>query len=119
MRGYSPQVGVQWGTSVTGLITPVHGQVKDKPKSMLAAKSFEPIHDMAAMDRWIAIMADELANRMADDYEQHLRRPRNLIIHYRSGLPVMLLVRVPHDVYVSVLHAGPSGTASMQAGPID
>ena len=63
----------------------VHTQVKDKPKSMLAAKSFEPINDMAAMDRWIAIMADELASRMADDYEQHLRRPRNLIIHYRQA----------------------------------
>ena len=67
-------------------------QVKDKPKSMLAAKSFEPINDMAAMERWIAIMADELAARMADDYEQHLRRPRNLIIHYRRGLLTMLAI---------------------------
>ena len=104
--------------SLTGRLTLVHGQVKDKPKSMLAAKSFEPINDMAAMDRWIAIMADELANRMADDYEQHLRRPRNLIIHYRSGLPAMLLDTVLHGVAVSAGMRGPPGAAGMLAGPV-
>ena len=62
-------------------------QVKEKVKSMLAAKSFEPVTDMAAMERWIALMAEELAARMAADYEENLRRPRNLIVHYRHAAP--------------------------------
>ncbi|KAK9829326.1 hypothetical protein WJX72_005200 [[Myrmecia] bisecta] len=60
-------------------------QVKEKPKSMLAAKSFEPTSDLAILTRWLRILADELANRMIDDEAQHQRRPRNLCLHYRSG----------------------------------
>lgn len=66
-------------------IAAIASQVKEKVKSMLAAKSFEPVHDLAQMERWISLMAEELAARMATDYEENLRRPRNLIVHYRCA----------------------------------
>ena len=58
-------------------------QEKERPKSMLAAKSFEPIADMAAIERWVMILSEELADRMAADAAQFNRRPRSLHLHYR------------------------------------
>ncbi|KAK9791346.1 hypothetical protein WJX73_002907 [Symbiochloris irregularis] len=60
-------------------------EVKDKPQSMLACKSFEPTSSKEGITRWINILAEELASRMAGDYELHARRPRNLVVHYRCG----------------------------------
>ena len=51
---------------------------------MLAAKSFEPTSDMAALERWVTILAEELAERMAADNKLFNRRPKSLHLHYRS-----------------------------------
>lgn len=58
-------------------------QVKERPKSMLAAKSFEPISDLAAVERWVTILAEELAERMVADNKLFNRRPKSLHLHYR------------------------------------
>ena len=59
--------------------------MKERPKSMLAAKSFEPTSDLAVLARWLRILADELVNRMIDDEALYQRRPRNLCLHYRCA----------------------------------
>lgn len=38
-----------------------------QPKSLLSAKSFEPTSDVSSLERWIGILADELATRLAID----------------------------------------------------
>lgn len=58
-------------------------QEKERPKSMLAAKSFEPTSDMADVERWILVLAEELAARMIADNKQFNRRPRSLHLQYR------------------------------------
>ena len=58
-------------------------QVKERPKSMLAAKSFEATSDMAAVERWVTILAEELAERMLADNKLFNRRPKSLHLHYR------------------------------------
>ena len=50
---------------------------------MLAAKSFEAISDMTAVERWIMILAEELSERMIADNKLFNRRPRSLHLHYR------------------------------------
>lgn len=50
---------------------------------MLAAKSFNATSDWRQLQRWLAILAEELAARMADDAAQHRRHPRTLVLHYR------------------------------------
>ena len=53
---------------------------KAAPKSLTAAKSLDtPAPTAAALDRWLRILADELADRLADDG----RPPRSLSLHYR------------------------------------
>lgn len=54
---------------------------------MLAAKSFEPISDLAAVERWVTILAEELAERMVADNKLFNRRPKSLHLHYRSAYP--------------------------------
>eukprot|EP00887_Chlorella_sp_A99_P005175 scaffold1.g5175.t1 len=58
---------------------------KERPKSMLAAKSFNATTDLAALRGWLQILATELAGRMAADCAEHRRRPRNLVLTYRSS----------------------------------
>eukprot|EP00873_Tetraselmis_striata_P002831 jgi/Tetstr1/423095/TSEL_013865.t1 len=58
---------------------------KGPPKSMLAAKSFSATSSTAAIRRWLGILADELAVRMALDEATHQRRARNLVLHWRGG----------------------------------
>ncbi|KAI7843160.1 hypothetical protein COHA_003144 [Chlorella ohadii] len=60
-------------------------QEKERPKSMLAAKSFNPTSDLAALEGWFKVLAQELAARMAADEAQFRRRPKNLVVHYRGG----------------------------------
>jgi hypothetical protein len=52
---------------------------------MLAAKSFEKTSDPAQLQRWLHILADELAARVRTDAEQYRRHPRNLVLHYRCA----------------------------------
>jgi len=61
-------------------------QEKELPKSMLAAKSFTATSDWRALQRWLTILAEELAGRMAADAAQHRRHPRTLVLHYRYRL---------------------------------
>lgn len=58
---------------------------RERPKSMLAAKSFTSTSDHAALQRWIGILAAELAPRMAADEAAFKRRPRTLVVHFRGG----------------------------------
>ena len=62
---------------------------------MLAAKSFEPISDMTAVERWIMILAEELSERMIADNKLFNRRPKSLHLHYRCiplycNIPLLL-----------------------------
>lgn len=56
---------------------------KDIPKSMLAAKSFAPTSDLQQLERWLRVLCEELAARMATDSALHSRRPKNFVLHYR------------------------------------
>jgi len=58
-------------------------QVKELPKSMLAAKSFNVTSQSAQLDKWMQILAEELAERLAEDSELNARRPRTLTLYYR------------------------------------
>eukprot|EP00890_Picochlorum_soloecismus_P005649 jgi/Picsp_1/6085/NSC_03439-R1_sister chromatid cohesion protein len=57
---------------------------KKKPKSMLAAKSFQPTRDLDAIEGWFAILASELASRLQADEKMYNRKPRTLSVYYRS-----------------------------------
>ncbi len=64
-------------------------QVRELPKSMLAAKSFEEVRapaQLPALERWMGILAEELADRLAEDCALHCRRPRALTLYYRRGI---------------------------------
>ena len=67
-------------------------QEKERPKSMLAAKSFEPTSDMAEVERWVGILAEELADRMVADNKQFNRRPRSLHLQYRCDAHMLGLL---------------------------
>ena len=58
---------------------------KERPKSMLAAKSFSATSDQTALRRWFHVLATELAPRMANDEESFHRRSRTLTVHFRGG----------------------------------
>ena len=51
---------------------------KDKVKSINSCKSFEPLRDMAGVTRWLQLLAEEVAERVAEDEAEHSRRPRSL-----------------------------------------
>ena len=60
-------------------------QVKELAKSMLAAKSFNTTSKSGELDKWMQILAEELADRLAEDSELHARRPRTLTLYYRQA----------------------------------
>ena len=67
---------------------------------MLAAKSFEPISDMTAVERWIMILAEELSERMIADNKLFNRRPKSLHLHYRyAPAALQLLLQPSHHQY--------------------
>ena len=90
---------------------------------MLAAKSFEKTSDPAQLQRWLHILADELAARMRTDAEQYRRHPRNLVMHYRCGWTVTreqilikaLMLPSPHPV---VPLSTAQARASCRGGPL-
>lgn len=51
---------------------------KDKVKSINSCKSFGATSDPAAMSQWLGVLAQELADRMAEDEAEHGRRSRTL-----------------------------------------
>ena len=50
---------------------------------MLAAKSFNTTSKSGELDKWMQILAEELADRLAEDSELNARRPRTLTLYYR------------------------------------
>ncbi|CAL8471021.1 g10563 [Coccomyxa elongata] len=60
-------------------------QVKELAKSMLAAKSFNATSSPAELDRWMGILAEELAHRLTEDGTAHSRAPRGLTLSYRGS----------------------------------
>ena len=63
-------------------------QPRSKPKSMMAAKSFSITSSMAVIEKWIAILAEELAERMRHDMEQHKRTAKTLVLHHQYVVEV-------------------------------
>lgn len=53
---------------------------------MLAAKSFNQTSQAAQLEKWMQILAEELAERLAEDSELNARRPRTLTLYYRQAL---------------------------------
>lgn len=60
--------------------------MKELAKSMLAAKSFNQTSKPAELDRWLGILAEELATRLSEDCAAHSRAPRGLSLSYRCLL---------------------------------
>lgn len=56
---------------------------KERPKSLLAAKSFEPTSDLDSLYRWLSILAAELASRMDADRALFRRVPKTMALHFR------------------------------------
>jgi DNA polymerase eta len=73
------------------IINHAHGQddsavvERERQKSMLAAKSFASTSDLAVVEKWLLILASELAPRMRADFQAYNRRPRTLSLHFRSA----------------------------------
>lgn len=59
-------------------------QARERPKSMLAAKSFSATSDMNDLRQWIEILSGELAARMLEDEELFNRRAKTLVVHFKS-----------------------------------
>ena len=76
---------------------------------MLAAKSFEPTNDLSAIDRWLGILAEELAERLAVDGLANARRPRNLSLYYRFILLFLLQKHIACCFLAIALYVWPSG----------
>eukprot|EP00128_Syssomonas_multiformis_P001727 Colp12_sorted_trinity150504_noHs@21270 len=57
---------------------------RSKCKSMLAAKSFNPVREMSEIKFWLQILASELVARMETDYEETGREPKTFTVHYRA-----------------------------------
>jgi hypothetical protein len=51
---------------------------RDKVKSINSCKSFEATSDAATIARWLGVLAQELAERCAEDEQEHGRQPRSL-----------------------------------------
>jgi hypothetical protein len=51
---------------------------KSLVKSINSCKSFEPTSDASDVTRWLAVLAAELAERMAEDEADHCRRAKTL-----------------------------------------
>jgi DNA polymerase eta len=72
------------------ILNTVQGKTMDKvlarerPKSMLAAKSFSATSDMKDLRQWINILSGELAERMLEDEELFNRRAKTLVVHFKS-----------------------------------
>ncbi|KAL6761247.1 hypothetical protein V8C86DRAFT_906953 [Haematococcus lacustris] len=54
-------------------------------KSINSCKSFNPTSNLAQISRWMEVLADELADRMADDEWEHKRVASTLVLHYRAS----------------------------------
>ncbi|KAG2434765.1 hypothetical protein HXX76_007650 [Chlamydomonas incerta] len=85
---------------------------KDKPKSLLSCKSFEPTSSPPELQRWLTILAEELVGRCAADEAAHRRRARTLVLHYRGPSPRERSVRCGFPAHG---REGPSAAAIAKA----
>eukprot|EP00884_Botryococcus_braunii_P006782 jgi/Botrbrau1/16104/Bobra.7_2s0069.1 len=70
--------------SVNGLSNdPV--QARERPKSLLVAKSFEQTSKRETVHKWMGVLAEELSIRLIDDAAQFERHPRTFTLYYRSN----------------------------------
>lgn len=64
-----------------------HGDSVVRPrtltKQLMSAKSFKPVSSLPQCDRWISVLANELAPRILEDSEENERWPRGLALMYR------------------------------------
>lgn len=68
-----------WSHQVRQVAVHLYGVVmQDKPKSLLSCKSFESTREMVELARWMGILAEELAQRCAEDERVNRRRARTL-----------------------------------------
>jgi len=51
---------------------------KSQTKSMMAAKSFTPVHDARVIDKWIYTLARELTDRLQEEHDASGRWPKTL-----------------------------------------
>lgn len=58
---------------------------KERPKSMLAAKSFDSTSSLQQLKQWIDILSTELAARMTTDAKVYNRRPKTFTLYYRAA----------------------------------
>ena len=56
---------------------------KNQTKSMMAAKSFTPVHDARVIDKWIYTLARELTERLQEEHDASGRWPKTLQV--RAG----------------------------------
>ncbi|GAX85201.1 hypothetical protein CEUSTIGMA_g12621.t1 [Chlamydomonas eustigma] len=54
-------------------------------KSINCCKTFYATSDLLSIEKWMRILAEELAQRMAEDEADHRRKARTLTLHYSGG----------------------------------
>ena len=56
---------------------------RSRVKQLMSAKSFSGATTLPQCDRWMQVLANELAPRILEDSEENERWPRNLTVMYR------------------------------------
>ena len=57
---------------------------RDKAKSCLAFKSFAPVSNFPALEKWVAMLSAELAERILFEKRQRNRQPKQFQLQYRG-----------------------------------
>ncbi|GAB5372640.1 hypothetical protein AAMO2058_001682400 [Amorphochlora amoebiformis] len=60
---------------------------RNKPKSLLAFKSFEPIRELKALEKWLELLSAELEERIEEDKLVFHRQPTRISLYHRPGRP--------------------------------
>lgn len=81
---YFPPYTVKWIEQTVQGISNEPVEEIEKPKSMLAAKSFDATSDLRALRQWVDILARELVSRMLNDEAQYNRKVKTLTLHYKG-----------------------------------
>lgn len=59
--------------------------LRSKPKSMLAAKQFNPEHTWESAEKWLTVLSTELHDRLLFDEEVNGREARGLVVSFKTG----------------------------------
>lgn len=73
---------------------------RDLVRSINSCKSFTATSNAQDIERWMALLAEELAERLAGDEADHRRRAKSLVLHYRGGGAKGAAVSAPHLRYL-------------------